>query len=267
MSVTEAPVTDRAGTDVTRTGWPYWLSGYRTMLAWHLASLRMWLGVLTVVQVLAGVGFVLGFALFFADIPIQAALFVSTGVPVINLVMVGLILGPQLVADQRTSQSYDFIQSLPVPHTASALAWYTVCLIGGLPAVVVSLTVAVLRYDGLPLAIGADVVPAMMLTAFTGTMLGYALAHAISSPMVTRSITQLIVFGIFGATPILFPVSQMPAWLGSLNWWFPFRHMADVIRASLTDLSYPDLAISYVVLAVWAIIAGVLAVRALGRRQ
>lgn len=266
MSVLAAPLA-AANDAMPRAGLPYWLSGYRTMLAWHLSSLRMWLGILAVVQVLSGVGFVLGFALFFDEIPMQAALFVSTGVPVINLVMIGLILGPQLVADQKTSQSYDFIRSLPVPHTASAAAWYTVCLIGGLPAVAVSLAVAVLRYDGLPLAIGADVVPAMLLTAFTGTMLGYALAHAISSPMVTRSITQLIVFGIFGATPMLFPIEQLPGWLGSLNWWLPFRHMADAIRASLTDLPYPDLAISYSVLIVWAVVAGTLAVRALGRRQ
>ena len=268
MSVLEAPPaaeTDATGT--VRRGLPYWISGYRAMLAWHLSSLRMWLAVLAVVQVLSGVGFVLGFALFFDEIPLQAALFVSTGVPVINLVMLGLILGPQLVADQKTSQSYDFVRSLPVPHTASALAWYTVCLIGGLPAVVTSLTVAAVRYDGLPLAIGADVVPAMLLTGFTGTMLGYAIAHAISNPMVTRSLTQLIVFGIFGATPMLFPIEQMPTWLGSLNWWLPFRHMADVIRASLTELPYPDLAISYAVLVVWAVISGTLAVRALGRRR
>lgn len=265
MSVLAAAPPTAAAT--TRSGLPYWLAGYRSMLAWHLSSLRMWLGILAVVQVLSGVGFVLGFALFFDEIPLQAALFVSTGVPVINLVMLGLVLGPQLVADQKTSQSYEFIRSLPVPHTASAAAWYTVCVLGGLPAVVVSLAVAALRYDGLPLAIGADVVPAMLLTAFTGTMLGYAIAHAISSPMVTRSITQLIVFGIFGATPMLFPIEQMPAWLGSLNWWLPFRHMADVIRASLTDLPYPDLATSYAVLIVWAAVAGTLAVRALGRRR
>ena len=267
MSVIEAPLAAGTGaTHAVRAGVPYWLSGYRTTLAWHLSSLRMWLGVLSVVQVLSGVGFVLGFALFFDEIPLQAALFVSTGVPVINLVMLGLVLGPQLVADQKISQSYDFIRSLPVPHTASALAWFTVCLIGGVPAVLVSLAVAALRYDGLPLAIGADVVPAMLLVAFTGTMLGYAIAHAIANPMVTRSLTQLIVFGIFGATPMLFPIEQMPGWLGSLNWWLPFRHMAHVIRASLTDLPYPDLAISYGVLVVWAAIAGTLAVRALGRR-
>lgn len=263
---TPGPV-DLAAAGQPRHGWPYWWAGYRSMLRWHLVSLRLWLAVLAVVQVLSGVGFVLGFGLFFADIPLPVALFASTGVPVINLVMVGLILGPQLVADQKTSQSFDFIHSLPVPHTAAALAWYTVCLIGGVPAVAVSVGVAVLRYDGLPVAVSADVVPAMALTAFAGTMLGYAIAHAIGSPMVTRMITQLIVFGLFGFTPILFPATQMPGWLATVNDWLPFGHAADMVRASLTDLPFPDLARSYVIVVVWAVVAGALAVRALGRRK
>lgn len=256
----------RTGPGVLRRGAGYWWSGYRTMLAWHLSSLRLWLVLLAAVQVLSGVGFVLGFALFFDEIPLSAALFVSTGVPVINLVMIGLVLGPQLVADQKTTNSFDFISSLPVPHTASALAWYTVCLLGGLPAVAVSLLVAVARYDGLPLAVTPDIVPALLLTAFAGTMLGYAIAHAITSPMVTRLVTQFLVFAMFGFTPILFPVSQMPAWLATVNSWLPLKHMADLVRAALTDLPYENLAASYAVVGAWALGCAFLAVRALGRR-
>lgn len=249
-----------------RSGPRHWWSGFTTMVRWHLVSLRLWLGVLAVVQVLSGVGFVLGLSLFFDPIPLQAALFVSTGVPVINLVMVGLVLGPQLVADQRMGGSFDFVHALPVPLSAAAAAWYVVTLIGGVPAVVVALVTAVLFYDGLPLAVSPAVVPAVLLVTWTGTMLGYAIAHAISSPMVTRLATQLIVFGIFGMTPILFPVEQMPAWLGTVNTFLPFRHMADVMRAAVTDLPYPELTTSYVVLAVWGAACGALAVRALGRR-
>lgn len=263
----DASVRTPTAAPTVRSGARHWWSGFRAMLAWHLVSLRLWLAVLAVVQVLSGVGFVLGFSLFFEDIPLQAALFVSTGVPVINLVMVGLVLGPQLVADQRMAGSFDFVHALPVPLTAAAAAWYVVTLVGGVPAVLVSLTVAAWHYDGLPLAVGPDVVAAVLLVTLTGTLLGYAIAHAISSPMTTRLVTQLIVFGIFGMTPILFPVEQMPGWLGSVNAWLPFRHMADVMRAALTDLPYPDLATSYVVLSVWAAGCGVLAVRALGRRR
>lgn len=250
-----------------RTGPRHWWAGFRLMITWHLVSLRLWLVLLAVVQVLSGVGFVLGFGLFFEQIPLSVALFVSTGVPVVNLVMTGMVLGPQLVADQKASHSFDFIHSLPVPHTASAAAWYVVCLIGGLPAVAVSLAVAVWRYDGLPLAVTPDVAPALLLTAFTGTMVGLAVAHAITSPMVTRLVTQVLVFAMFAFTPILFPVEQMPAWLGAVNSALPLRHMADMVRASLTDLPFENLATSYAVVGAWGLVCAVLAVRALGRRR
>jgi len=248
-----------------RSGLSYWTSGYRTMLRWHLVGLRMWLSLLVVIQVLAGVGFVLGMSLFVHPIPPIVALFVSTGVPVVNLLMVGLFLGPQLVADQKIQQSFDFIQALPIPRTASAAAWYTVTLVAGIPAVVVSLLVAVARYH-LALSISVAVVPAVLLTCFAGTMLGYALAYAIPNPMTTRLITQLLVFSVFGFTPILFRVSQMPHWLGVVNWWLPFRHMAQIVRASLTDGLVSGVTTSYVIVTAWAIVCAVLSARALGRR-
>jgi ABC-2 type transport system permease protein len=243
-----------------------WFRDYRSMVRWHIASLRIWLATLTAVQIFSGVGFVLGISLFFNHIPTSAALFVATGVPVINLLMVGLILGPQLVAHQKVSGSYDYMRSLPLSRSVTAAAWDTVCLIGGIPAMLVALGVAELRYD-LPLHVSAMVIPAVLLTSFTGTMFGYALAHAIGNPMATQLISQLLVFVVFGFAPILYPLSQMPAWLGDLNWWFPFRHMATVVRAGLT--STPDAAVptGYVVLAVWALACAALAGYALGRRQ
>ena len=76
-----------------RGGVRYWLDSYRALTRWHLASLRMWLMLLTVILGDGGAGFVLGIALFFDHIPASAALFVCTGVPVINLMIVGPILG------------------------------------------------------------------------------------------------------------------------------------------------------------------------------
>lgn len=241
------------------------LRDYVSMVRWHLAGLRIWLMLLGSVQALSGVGFVLGISLFFRHIPTSAALFVSTGVPVINLVMVGLVFGPQLVASQRTAGSYEYLRTLPISRAVTAAAWYTVCLFTGLPAMVVSLLVGQLRYD-LPLHISPMIVPAVLLTSLAGTMLGYALAHAISAPMVTQLVSQLLIFIIFGFVPILYPITQMPAWLADLNWWFPFRHMAVVVRAALT--TSPDAAVptAYAVIGVWTVVAAGLAGWALGRR-
>jgi ABC-2 type transport system permease protein len=242
-----------------------WGRDYASMVRWHLASLRMWLITVLVVQVLSGVGFVLGISLFFRHIPESVALFVVTGVPVINLLDVGLLLGPQLVANQRTAGSYEYMQTLPINRSVNAAAWYTVCLLCGLPAMVVSLVVGQLCYD-LPLHISLMIVPAVLLTSFAGTMLGYALAHAITRPMVTLLITQMLIFIIFGFAPILFPLQRMPAWLADLNWWFPFRHMAVVMRAALTSGPNPGVSTAYAVIGVWTVVAAALAGWMLGRR-
>ena len=111
-----------------QTGPSYWWRSYQAMLRWEMTALRMWLPLIVLIQTFAGVGFVFGIALFFDSIPQTAALYVCTGVPVILMLMVGLMLGPQVVADQRTQGTYEFLQSLPVRRTASAMAWYTVTL-------------------------------------------------------------------------------------------------------------------------------------------
>lgn len=248
-----------------RRGPTYWVGGYRTMLRWQLASLRTLLPLLTAIQVLVGAGFVLGIALLFDDISPTAALFVSTGAPVMNLLMVGLILGPQLVAQQKAQQSYDFLQALPVPRTMTGLAWYTVTLIGGLPAVVVSLLVAQLRY-GITFTVSPAVVAAVLLTAFTGTMLGYALGHALPNPMSIQLVEGVLRFVVFGLSPILFPAEQLPGWLAALSWWLPFGHMAVIVRDSLAPEMVADAAISYLVVAIWGVTCAGIAAWTLGRR-
>jgi ABC-2 type transport system permease protein len=248
-----------------RRGLAYWAGSYRALTRWHLASLRMWLMLLTVVQIMTGAGFVLGIALFFEHIPASAALFVSTGVPVINLVVVGLVMGPQLVAQQKLQQSYDFVRSLPVPRASAAAAWYTVCLLAGLPAVVVSLVIAEARY-GISFTVSPAIVPAVLLVAFTGTMIGYGLGHAVPNPMVTTLVTELLIFAAFGFAPILYPSWQLPGWLATLNWWFPFGHMAVIVRAGLTSGMATGIASSYLIVAAWGVIGVALSAWALGRR-
>jgi ABC-2 type transport system permease protein len=250
-----------------RGGVASWAREYAAMTRWHLASLRLWLGALIAIQIMVGGGIVVAIGLFVQHLPPDATLILSTGVPVLNLIMVGLLLGPQVVADQKIQQSYDFMRTLPVPQTAAAAAWYTVCLIGGLPGAGLALAIAEARY-GIPLAISPMIGPAVLLVAFTGTMLGYALGHASPSPVATRLLTQLLLFAIFGFTPVVFPSRQFPRWLDTLNWWLPFGHMADIVRADLTTgVVTTGIASSYVIVAVWGLASTLLAGWVLGRRR
>jgi ABC-2 type transport system permease protein len=251
--------------ETLRSGPAYWWGSYRAMLRWQLTSMRIWLPVTAMVQAISGAGFVLAMGLFFGTVPPRAALFVSTGVLVLTLVIVGLVLGPQLVAQQRIEHTYEFLWSLPGPRTTAAAAWLTVNFIIGLPALAVALGVALLRYD-LPLHVTPAIVPAVLLTLYTGTMVGYAMAHSIAKPMVTVIITQAIVFLAFGFSAINFPLDQLPGWLAAVNEWLPLYPMANTVRAALTQGVAEEVARSYLVLGAWAVASTGLAAAVLGRR-
>jgi ABC-2 type transport system permease protein len=181
------------------------------------------------------------------------------------LITIGLVLGPQLIAQQKAEQTYDFLWSLPVPRTTAALAWVTTNLILGLPGMAVALAVALWRYD-LDLHFSPMVVPAVLLTLFTGTMIGYALAHALGNPMLIGAITQLLIFIIIGFSPINFPADQLPGWLVALHRWLPLAPMADTVRAGLTVGVVQGVARSYLVLGAWAAASVAVTAAVLGRR-
>jgi ABC-2 type transport system permease protein len=249
-----------------RSGPGYWWTSYRTMLRWELTNLRLVLPVTVMVQVLSGAGFVLGVGLFFDQVPDRAALFVSTGVLVIMLVLVGMILGPQLIAQQRFDQTYDFMWSLPVPRATPALAWLTTNTIISLPGMAVALVVAVWRYD-LPITISPAIVPAVALVLVSGTLVGYALAHTIANPLLMQLITQVTIFVVLGFSPINFPLDQLPGWLQAVNHVLPFHSMAVVTRAGLTEGIVGSVPLAYAVLGAWTVVAAAATTWALTRRK
>jgi len=251
---------------VARSGMRYWVHGYWRMLAWDLADLRLQLPILACVLILQGAGFVLGIGLFFRNIPLSAATFVVTGIPVVNLITAGLIFEPQIVADQRAAGSYDFLQSMPAPRSMSAMAWYTVALITALPAVVLTLVAGVARYD-LHLDITPAIVPAVLAVSLTGVLMGYAVAHAITIPMITRLVSVSLIFVIFGFSPVMFPAGQLPGWLAQVNRWLPFGPMATVMRSALVTGMTAGVGRAYLALAAWAVLSGLTASLAVGHRR
>jgi ABC-2 type transport system permease protein len=177
-----------------------------------------------------------------------------------------LVLGPQLVGNHKVAGTYDFLWSLPVPRTTQTAAWLTVNSIIAVPGMVAALIIADWRYD-LSLQVSWTVVPAVLLTIGTATLIGYAFAHAIPKPMVTQMITQLLIFMILGFSPINFPPENLPGWLVSVNQWLPFQHMAAVIRDSLTEGLVENVGTSYVILAVYAVVSALVAAWVIGRRN
>lgn len=236
------------------------------MLRWHLTSMRLVVPIMIVVQVLVAVGFSVGMSLFFEKVPPRAALFLGTGAGVINLILVGLIVSPQLVASEKEAGTYDFTWSLPVPRSASVVAWLILSAIVSIPALLAALLVAALRFD-LGLSVSPAVVPAVVLVLVCGTMIGYAIAQAIERPTITQLLSQVLAFGVLGFTPITFPLENLPPWLASVHQVLPFYHMGVVVRAGLTDGLVSGVSRSYLILFAWTLIAALVTGLVLGRRK
>jgi ABC-2 type transport system permease protein len=249
-----------------RRGPGHWLASLRLMLRWELSSLRLVLPVTIAVQLLFGAGFVIGFGLILPDISTIAATYLVTGAAAMTLILVGLTIGPQFVSDHKQRGTYEFLWSLPTPRSAATAAWFVVTLIFGLPAFVATLLVGSWRYD-LELSVSvAPLLPAVLLVVFTATMLGYALAHAVASPMVVMGLTQVMIFGVVGFTPINYPAERLPDWLQQVHTWLPLESMGQVVRAALTDGLVAGVARPYVVLVVWASVSVAIVAATLSRR-
>jgi len=249
-----------------RRGVARWTDGFAAMVRWHFASLRLWMPVAMAVEILAGVGMVLAVGLLVPHVSARAALYATTGSAVVTMVLIGLILGPQLVAQQKTDHTYEYLLTLAVPRSAAALAWCVVTAAISLPAAAVTVLTGVLRYH-LTLSASPQVAVAVPLGIFTMTMLGYALAHAIGRPMVTILLSQILIFFAFGYAPVNFPASQMPHWLVAINRGLPFLPMATAVRDGLVRGLASDLAASYAALAAWAVASICLALFAMERRR
>jgi ABC-2 type transport system permease protein len=263
VNATVAPLAPAPVHEVRR-GVRRWLWAYRMMLRWELISLRLFLPVTIVVLVLVGAGFAVGIGLF-RDLPVDDARYLATGSAVMTLALVGLILGPQLVAQQKAADTYDFLWSLPVPRTSAAAAWTTVTAIAGLPGMVAAVTVAAWRYD-LTFELGWQVVPAVATVIVTSSLVGYALAHAVGNPMVTQAATQVLIFVLIGFSPINFPAERLPEWLQSIHVVLPLEPMGIVMRDALVPDLAADVGRAYVVLAAWVAVVVAINIRVLGRR-
>lgn len=241
------------------------IAAYRALLRWNLGQVGAMLPLIVVVQMLLAAGVVVGFGLLIPDIDTETARFLSTGTPTILLMVLGLVIVSQGVAQARTSGTFAYLRALPVPRPLLLASELTVWLIVAVPSVAAAVIVAMLRYDlsysfDWPLLIGASV-----LVTITAAAVGYALA-VVLPPMLAQLVSQALVFFVMLFSPITFPASQLPAWFETLHDILPVRPAADLLRAGLASDVYTASSQDLLVLAVWCVIGLTFSLRALVRR-
>ncbi|MGD2043295.1 MAG: ABC transporter permease [Acidimicrobiia bacterium] len=249
-----------------RSGTGAWLSSYAAMLRWEILGSRLLLPLIVIVQILAGAGFVIGFGLLIPNLDPDMALYLSTGAVVMSLILIGLVLTPQVIAQQKMAGSYEYLWSLPVPRSAATLASITLAALAAIPGVLAAMGVAMWRYD-ISFTIAPAVVPAFALTLLCGCLMGTAVAHGVGEPQVTLLFTQLAIFFIIGFSPVSFPIDRLPGWLATIHEFLPFHHMAQVVRSTLTDGLVAVEMADWVVLGVWTAITASITAVVLVRRK
>ena len=92
----------------------FWHS-YRLILTWDVLRRRRILPMIIVIQVALSIGVVYGLAFLLPDVDAKSALFLSTGAPTLSILILGLTVVPQEVAQSKLTGRYDWFSTLPAP--------------------------------------------------------------------------------------------------------------------------------------------------------
>lgn len=230
---------------------PRWLRSYGLPLRWNLLRSRTVLPLILAIQTLLAAGIVFGFSLLVPELDRTTALYLTTGAPTVALISVGMVLAPQLVAQQKQRGWFDHQRAMPVPRLAMLAADASLWLVVGAPGMVVAVVAASLRFD-LDLAVSPLVVPAALLVALVTVAIGYGIAYA-SRPELTAIITNLIVIVALMFSPVNYPAERLPGWLATVHEVLPFQYLAQVIRETLDVPASGVSVLPFAVLAGWAV--------------
>jgi ABC-2 type transport system permease protein len=231
---------------------------------WQFRRQSSMLPLLVLVQVFMSVAAVIGYGLLVGETDAYTGLFLATGAPTITLIIVGLVMAPQMVAQSRTEGSMDWMRTLPVPRPLFLVSDLLVWTLIALPGMVLGLVAGALRFD-VDLSITWWFVPAALLVSLTSAAVGYGMASVLK-PTLAMLMTQVLVFVTMLFSPVSYPADRMPEWLQTAHEWLPIAPMAQLIRSGLASDTFTMPGRSLVVLLAWCAAAVAGATWALRRR-
>ncbi|MCG8482917.1 MAG: ABC transporter permease [Clostridia bacterium] len=227
---------------------------YFLLLKWQLLRLRIIIPLFAVIQIMTGLGFIVGLGFILPEIDSKTALFFVTGAPTFILTMVGMVLVPQMIAEDKSSGSFTYIWSLPISRITYLLADLTVWFFSALPGIILALSIGSWYYE-FSLSMSWIIVPVTLLVSITASCLGFAIAHLISKSQIILLVTNLLVFVIFLFSPINYPLERLPVWLQNVHMVLPYFHMADLMRSSLTGYETASNVRALLIVSTWMLVS------------
>lgn len=228
------------------------MRSYRLMLSWHFESVLLPLVVMIPIQVALSAAFAIGLGFLAPTIDPMTAAFLSTGAPTIAVLVVGMVVLPQQLSQERQTGAAEYYSTLPVAAPVRLAAQLTPTLLTTLPGAAITLLVAADYYD-FSLHPSAALVPIFLAIALCGAAIGNAIAAVSPHPIVTTALTNVALFFVMLFSPINFPVERLPDWLADLHEVLPIESMANLARVGLLEGTAH--AIDWLRLGLWALLA------------
>jgi ABC-2 type transport system permease protein len=227
----------------------HWPRSFALLFKWNILRIRHEILIFVALQTVIAGGVVIGFSFLIPEVDPVSALYLTTGAMTVSLILVGMVLTPQIVAQRKEKGLLDYQRSMPVPRMALLASDAAVWTLIALPGLVVTLLVARARFD-LDVAVSPWVVPAIVLVSAGGAAIGYGLAYAVK-PVLVGLVTNLIVIVALMFSPVNYPAERLPGWAQTTHEWLPFQYMAQAVRETVDQPAAGVSVLPFIVLAVW----------------
>ena len=155
--------------------------------------------------------------------------------------------------------------TLPAPRSAQATSIFLLYTVLALPGTALAAPRRDPALQRPALAVGAAD-PRSAPLRLMSIAVGYGMALAIPDPLVTNLVVNGLMFVVLLFSPIVYPASQLPAWLFDVQRLLPFYNMAVVVRAGLTTGVVANVGTSFLVLGIWTVVGWVATARVVNRR-
>ncbi|WP_054948744.1 ABC transporter permease [Numidum massiliense] len=206
----------------------------------------------TIIQIMISLGIVIGFTYLIPNPNTESILFLATGAPTLILIITGLVILPQQIANAKMEGYIEFMRTWPVNRAvilgADTLTWLLITL----PGIAVASVCAHFIFNP-GYHVTWTVIPALLLIALTCIGVGYGFSYLLP-PQGSMALSQVLIFGALMFSPINFPMDRLPEWLQALHVVLPMYSMAEVMRASLAASSFTAGIGDYINLTIWCVL-------------
>ena len=177
--------------------------------------------------------------------------YVVSGSVVVSLTTMGVTVLAQGLAGARERGELLYYASLPISKATFIAAFVAAKLLMQLPGVLLALIGGSLIH-GLPLAASPTALLVIPLAALSLSGVGAALGLLSPSYQATNALSQLVLFVVLFASPVMIPAELLPAPLQWLGYLLPPTYAADALRLGLAGAADERLLLDLGVLAAFA---------------